>query len=604
MRIERTGEFVYEIARDDQMRVPGRVYAHASLFEQAGHEEALQQVANVATLPGIVTASIAMPDIHWGYGFPIGGVAAMDEADGVVSPGGVGFDINCGVRLVRTGLGVEDVRPRLEPLMHELMRRVPQGSGPHGALRLEEGELERLAEEGAAFLVERGYATEDDLAHTEEGGVMPGADASAVSRRALERGRTQVGSLGSGNHFLEVQVVDEVVDEEAASAFGVGPGQVVVMIHSGSRGFGHQVCTDHVGRMASVAARAGIELPDRQLACAPLGSPEAREYLAAMACACNFAFANRQMMLHEVRGAFERVFRASWERLGVELVYDVAHNIAKREVHVVDGEERALRVHRKGATRAFGPGSPDVPPDYRDVGQPVIIPGDMGTESWLLAGTEQAMRETFGSTCHGAGRLLSRHAARKVRSGAEVRRELEDAGIVVKAASVGGLAEEAPFAYKDVADVVDVVAAVGLAAQGRAHAAARRAQGLGRGCGGRPRGSAGAEPRRLALGRLDDRAVDLAQRVLRERALVRAREEGDHPLLALRHVHLQPVLRLVAPQLVDQREPLVDQVDDLEVVVADLVAELLHNRVVAGGAHCGPFVGGGLLRCCADGRRC
>jgi tRNA-splicing ligase RtcB len=463
MQIERTGEFIYEIAPEGRMRVPGRVYAHPSLFDQAGHEEALQQVANVATLPGIVSASIAMPDIHWGYGFPIGGVAAMDETDGVVSPGGVGFDINCGVRLVRTGLGIEDVKPRLEPLMNELMRRVPQGSGPHGALQLKDGELERLAEEGAAFLVRRGYAIEDDLAHTEEGGVMPGADAAAVSRRALERGRTQVGSLGSGNHFLEVQVVADVHDERAASAFGVGPGQVVVMIHSGSRGFGHQICTDHVGRMAGAAARAGIELPDRQLACAPLGSPEAREYLAAMACACNFAFANRQMMLHEVRGAFERVFRSSWERLGVELVYDVAHNIAKREAHVVDGKERALRVHRKGATRAFGPGNPEVPPEYRDVGQPVIIPGDMGTESWLLAGTDQAMRETFGSTCHGAGRLLSRHAARKVRSGAEVRRDLEDAGIVVKAASVGGLAEEAPFAYKDVAEVVGVVAAVGLA---------------------------------------------------------------------------------------------------------------------------------------------
>jgi tRNA-splicing ligase RtcB (3'-phosphate/5'-hydroxy nucleic acid ligase) len=462
MRLQRIGEFIYEIPAMDGMRVPGRVYAHATLFDQAGHDEALQQVANVAMLPGILNASIAMPDIHWGYGFPIGGVAAMDEADGVVSPGGVGFDINCGVRLIRTGLGVEDVRSRLEPLMSELMRRVPQGSGPHGALRLEEGELERLAEEGAAFLVKRGFATDNDLAHTEEGGVMPGADASAVSRRALERGRTQVGSLGSGNHFLEVQVVDDVFDDAAASAYGVGRGQVVIMIHSGSRGFGHQVCTDHLGRMAGAAARAGIELPDRQLACAPLSSPEARAYLAAMACACNVAFANRQMMLHEVRAAFEQVFRASWERLGVELVYDVAHNIAKREMHVVDGKKRAVRVHRKGATRAFGPGHPEVPPDYRAVGQPVIIPGDMGTESWLLAGTETAMRETWGSTCHGAGRRLSRHAARKVRSGAEVRRELEDAGIVVKAASVGGLAEEAPFAYKDVADVVGVVDAVGL----------------------------------------------------------------------------------------------------------------------------------------------
>jgi len=462
VNVERIGESAYEIRAEGAMRVPGRVYAHAGFFSQSGHEEALQQVANVATLPGILKASIAMPDIHWGYGFPIGGVAAMDESNGVVSPGGVGFDINCGVRLVRTGLGADDVRPRLEPLMHELMRRVPQGSGPHGALGLRDGELERLTEEGVAFLAKRGLATPDDIAHTEEGGVMPGADSSAVSRKAFDRGRTQVGSLGSGNHFIEVQVVDDVFDDRAASAFGVAAGQVVVMIHSGSRGFGHQICTDFLGRMAGAAARAGIELPDRQLACAPLDSPEAREYLAAMACACNFAFANRQMMLHEVRGAFERVFRASWERLEVELVYDVCHNIAKREVHVVGGAERAVRVHRKGATRAFGPGSPDVPEGYRDVGQPVIIPGDMGRESWLLAGTETAMRETWGSTCHGAGRLLSRRAARKVRSGAEVRRELEDAGIVVKAASVGALAEEAPFAYKDVADVVGVVEAVGL----------------------------------------------------------------------------------------------------------------------------------------------
>jgi tRNA-splicing ligase RtcB len=462
MRVEQTGEFVYEIPAEGDMRVPGRVYAHSGLFSQDGHEEALQQVANVATLPGVLSASIAMPDIHWGYGFPIGGVAAMDEADGVVSPGGVGFDINCGVRLVRTGLGDEEVRPRLESLMHELMRRVPQGSGPHGALGLKEGELERLAEEGAAYLVRRGLATPDDLAHTEEGGVMPGADAAAVSRKAFDRGRTQVGSLGSGNHFLEVQVVDDVLDEQAADAFGVRRGQVIVMIHSGSRGFGHQVCTDFLGRMAGAAARAGIELPDRQLACAPLGSPEAREYLAAMACACNFAFANRQMMLHEVRGAFEQVFRGSWERLGVELVYDVTHNIAKREVHLVAGRERVVRVHRKGATRAFGPGHPDVPEDYRDVGQPVIIPGDMGRESWLLAGTETAMRETWGSTCHGAGRLLSRHAARKVRSGAEVRRDLEADGLVVRCASVGSLAEEAPYAYKDVADVVNVVDVVGL----------------------------------------------------------------------------------------------------------------------------------------------
>ena len=462
MRVSRLGPHVYEIAREGAMRVPGRVYADESLFAQAGHEEALQQVANVATLPGVVTASIAMPDIHWGYGFPIGGVAAMDERDGVVSPGGVGFDINCGVRLVRTGLGVEEVRPRLEALMQELMRRVPQGSGPHGALELGERDLVRLAERGAPFLAQRGFATDDDLAHIEEGGVLAGADMAAVSAKAVARGRSQVGSLGSGNHFLEVQVVDEVLDEQAAGAFGVAPGQVTVMIHSGSRGFGHQVCTDYLSRMAQAAAQAGIELPDRQLACAPLASSAAREYLAAMACACNFAFANRQMMLHEVRGAFEQVFRSGWERLGVQLVYDVAHNIAKREVHLAGGRERAVWVHRKGATRAFGPGRPDVPADYRAVGQPVIIPGSMGTESWLLAGTDTAMRETWGSTCHGAGRALSRHAAKKLKSGADVRRELEHRGIVVKAGSVASLAEEAPYAYKDVAGVVGVVHDAGL----------------------------------------------------------------------------------------------------------------------------------------------
>jgi tRNA-splicing ligase RtcB (3'-phosphate/5'-hydroxy nucleic acid ligase) len=460
--VAQTGPFTYEIAAREGMRVPGRIYADPTLFAQAGHEEALQQVVNVAMLPGIVAASIAMPDIHWGYGFPIGGVAAMDEREGVISPGGVGFDINCGVRLARTALRADEVRPRAEALMHELMRRVPQGAGPHGALALRPAELRRLAEQGVPFLAGRGLATPEDVAHTEEGGHMPGADAGAVSDKALERGLSQVGSLGSGNHFLELQVVDEVVDEEAARAYGLAAGQVTVMIHSGSRGFGHQICTDHVARMAGVAARAGIELPDRQLACAPLASSEARAYLAAMACACNFAFANRQMMLHEVRGAFERVFKESWERLGVELVYDVAHNIAKREVHEVDGAERPLWVHRKGATRAFGPGRPEVPPDYRAVGQPVMIPGDMGTESWVLAGTGEAMRRTFGSTCHGAGRTLSRHAARKVKSGAQVRRELEDAGIVVRAASVGLLAEEAPYAYKDVAAVVNVVHEVGL----------------------------------------------------------------------------------------------------------------------------------------------
>ncbi len=461
LEIRRLDEYVWEVPAQGDMRVPGIVYAGRELFDQTGADEALRQVANVATLPGVVKASFAMPDIHWGYGFPIGGVAATDERDGVVSPGGVGFDINCGVRLVRTDLRRADVASRLEELLHELERRVPRGTGAHGALRLSPRELHRLLEEGVPFLAERGLATDDDLARTEEGGAVPGADADAVSQKALARGLPQVGSLGAGNHFLEVQAVDEVVDAVAAEAFGVAIGQVVVMIHSGSRGFGHQTCTDHLARM-NAPDRFGFELPDRQLACAPIGSPEGRDYLAAMACACNFAFANRQVMMNEVGAALEQVFGASRERLGVALVYDVAHNIAKRETHVVDGVERAVLVHRKGATRAFGPGRSDVPAEYRAVGQPVIIPGDMGRESWLLAGTDTAMRETFGSTCHGAGRLLSRGAARKLRSGPEVRRELEEQGILVHAASTGLLAEEAPYAYKDVARVVGIVEALGL----------------------------------------------------------------------------------------------------------------------------------------------
>jgi len=363
--IERLGEYVWRLPQTGDMRVPGVVYADRSLFDQSGHDEALQQVVNVATLPGIVKASIAMPDIHWGYGFPIGGVAAMDDVDGVVSPGGVGFDINCGVRLVRTGLRVDDVRPRLPELMHELMRRVPQGTGARGALRLSPSELRRLIEQGVPYLAERGLATERDLEHTEEGGRLDGADADAVTHKALQRGLLQVGSLGAGNHFLEVQVVADVADERAAEAFGVTPGQVVVMIHSGSRGFGHQTCTDHLARMDAAMRHYGYEPPDRQLACAPVRATEGRDYLAAMACAGNFAFANRQMMMHEVRHALAEIFGRAWERLGVELVYDVAHNIAKREIHVVDGVERPVWVHRKGATRAFGPGRPDLPADYR-----------------------------------------------------------------------------------------------------------------------------------------------------------------------------------------------------------------------------------------------
>jgi tRNA-splicing ligase RtcB len=459
---EQIAPYTYVLPPEGGMRVPGIVYAGEGLFAQAGAEQALQQVRNVATLPGILKASIAMPDIHWGYGFPIGGVAAMDDRDGVVSPGGVGFDINCGVRLVKTGLTRDEVQPRLPELMHEIMRRVPQGTGERGVLHLNEREFRRLIEQGVPFLAERGLATDDDLEHTEEGGSLPGAHAEAVTHKAVFRGHSQVGSLGAGNHFLEVQVVAEVHDTETAESFGIREGQIVVMIHTGSRGFGHQVCTDHLAHMAAAASRYGYELPDRQLACAPVRSPEGQDYLAAMGCAVNFAFCNRQVIMNEVRSAFELIFRRGWPKLGMELLYDVAHNIAKREQHDVNGEKRPVWVHRKGATRAYGPGSEQVPAVFRDVGQPVIIPGDMGRESWLLAGTETAMRETWGSTCHGAGRLMSRGAAKKVKSGHEVRRELEEQGIVVKARSVALLAEEAPYAYKDVSGVVAVVDAVGL----------------------------------------------------------------------------------------------------------------------------------------------
>ncbi len=454
---------VWRIEPHGEMRVPGIVFASADLLEQARESEALQQVVNVAALPGIVGASLAMPDIHWGYGFPIGGVAALRVDDGVVSPGGVGFDINCGVRLVTTGLDEDEVRPRADELVHGLMRRVPQGTNDRGALTVTPRELTEVVERGVPWLVERGLATERDVAHTEESGVVSGASAEAVSRKAVERGRTQLGSLGAGNHFIELQIVAEVLDTGVAAAWGVRLGQVVVMIHSGSRGFGHQICTEYVQRMAGAAARFGISLPDRQLSCAPVRSHEGADYLAAMAAAANFGFANRQMILHEVRLELEQVFRRPWERLGVELLYDVAHNIARREVHEVDGAPTELLVHRKGATRAFGPGRAELPPEYRGTGQPVIIPGDMGSESWLLAGQDAAMRESFGSTCHGAGRRLSRAAARKVKSGVEVRRDLEARGIVVRSQSSNLLAEEAPYAYKDVGEVVNVVAAVGLA---------------------------------------------------------------------------------------------------------------------------------------------
>jgi len=460
--IERIDEFSWRLPLEGGMRVPGVVYADAALLEQARGDVSLQQVRNVATLPGIVGASLAMPDIHQGYGFPIGGVAAVDAADGVVSPGGVGFDINCGVRLLRTGFDAGDVAPRIPDLLHELQRRIPTGNNDRGVLSLPAQDLARLVERGVPWLAERDLASDADLERIEDGGALPGASAEPVSQKALERGRTQLGSLGAGNHFLELQVVDRVDDEATADAFGVAEGQLTVMIHTGSRGFGHQVCTDHLRRLAGLARREGYDLPDRELAWAPLSTEEGREYLAAMAAAANFAFCNRQVITAEVRAAFERFARLPWERLGIEVVYDVAHNIAKWEEHEVRGVRRRLLVHRKGATRAFGPGRAELPACYRETGQPVIVPGDMGSESWLCVGTGEAERRTFGSACHGAGRRLSRSAARKQVDGVALRHELEARGISVRSSSPGLLAEESPQAYKDVDAVVGVVVGAGL----------------------------------------------------------------------------------------------------------------------------------------------
>ncbi len=423
-----------------------------------------QQVANVACLPGIVKASLAMPDIHYGYGFPIGGVAAMDMDSGVVSPGGVGYDINCGVRLIRTDLNLEDVQPRLNDLITAMYEFVPAGVGSKGAIRLSNAELDKVMVEGASWAVTHGYGTPEDLEAIEEGGRLTGADPTGLSPEARKRAESQLGTLGAGNHFLEAQVVEEIRDAATARAMGIfEEGQITVMIHTGSRGFGYQVCDDSLVVMQRAVNKYGINLPDRQLACAPLDSPEARMYLAHMACAANYAWANRQVIAHRVREAFESTFKLGAAKLGLQTVYDVAHNIAKIEEHTVDGRPRRVCVHRKGATRAFAPGRPELPESYRGIGQPVIVPGDMGRASFLLVGTQQAMEETFGSACHGAGRELSRSAALRKSSSGQVYERLRAQGIVVMATGKKTLAEEAPDAYKDVSDVVEVCDGAGIA---------------------------------------------------------------------------------------------------------------------------------------------
>ena len=464
LEVRRMDEHRWLVPRQGKMRVDGIIYADARLMEDIRGDEAVQQVANVAMLPGIVGRSIGMPDIHWGYGFAIGGVAAFDpDEGGVISPGGVGYDINCGVRLLRSDLTVEETRKHVPALMDELFTSIPAGVG-RGYKKhvLSDTDVRRVLLGGARWAVEEGYGRGEDLERIESGGAFDGADPDRVSERAIQRGRDQVGTVGSGNHFIEVGWVDEVYDESAAHVLGLDPGTVTIFIHSGSRGLGYQVCDDYLDLMLKAASRYGIELPDKQLACAPLDSHEAHRYLAAMRAAANYAFANRQMMAHRVREAFERTFGRSEEDLGLDLVYDVSHNNAKYERHVVDGREREVCVHRKGATRAFPPGHPDLAERFRELGQPVLIPGDMGRYSFVLLGTQGAYDETFGSTCHGAGRRMSRSKAKKSVRGRDLRREFEDLGIEVRASSGATVAEEVPEAYKDVADVVGVVHAAGI----------------------------------------------------------------------------------------------------------------------------------------------
>jgi tRNA-splicing ligase RtcB len=462
MELERIDEVRVRIPRDERrgMRTDVVVYANERLIGQIRKDLSLEQAMNVATLPGIVGPSLAMPDIHQGYGFPIGGVAATDWETGVVSPGGVGFDINCGVRLVRTSLPADDVRPRLRDLVNQAFRDVPCGTGGEGPVRIGKQQLEEVLVKGAQWMVDNGYGEQRDTEYTEERGCLAGADAAHVSARAAERGRPQLGTLGSGNHFLEVQRVESVFDAEAARAMGLEENAAVVLIHCGSRGLGHQVCTDYLAQMGAAMKRYHITLPDRQLACVPTQSPEGQAYLAAMRASANFAWANRQAILHFLRGSFRRVFG---EDARLDLVYDVCHNIAKRERHRMDGETLDVLVHRKGATRAFAPGHRELPAAYRHIGQPVLVPGSMGTASWVLAGAEGAMRETFGSVCHGAGRLMSRAAARRGRDAREVQRKLEEQGILVRSETRDGILEEVPDAYKDVDEVIEVVHQAGLA---------------------------------------------------------------------------------------------------------------------------------------------
>ena len=438
------------------MRTDGIIYASERLLKSIKEDQAPEQVANVATLPGIVGNSLAMPDIHWGYGFPIGGVAAIDIEGGVISPGGVGYDINCGVRVLRSDLTLNDIKGKIKEIVNGLYTNIPSGVGSTGKIRINETELNQVLLKGSKWALNKGFGWKEDIELTEESGCLHGANPDKVSRRAKERGTPQLGTLGSGNHFLEIQEVIEIYDEKIADGLGLFKEQITIMIHSGSRGLGYQVCDDYIRVMNSATLKYGITLPDRQLCCAPINSQEGRDYFSAMACAANYAWANRQCIAHWTREVFEKVLQTPAERLGLGQIYDVAHNIAKFEEHLILGKLKKLCVHRKGATRAFAKGNKDIPEKYKEIGQPVLIPGDMGRNSYILVGTEKAMEESFGSSCHGAGRLMSRKQAKRTIGDDELRRELEKKGIIVRAASRGVLTEEAPEAYKDVNLVVEV----------------------------------------------------------------------------------------------------------------------------------------------------
>ncbi len=464
--LRKTGACRYEIPSDYKpgMRVPGVIYADGPILDALRLDEAPEQVANVAFLPGIIGASLAMPDIHLGYGFAIGGVAATSAEDGVISPGGVGYDINCGVRILTSRISVAEARGKIEDLVRALFSAIPSGVGSEGALKTTRPDLVKICTNGASWAVERGFGRRADIEFCEENGVMKQADPDAVSDKAFKRGLGQVGTLGSGNHFIEISEIEEIYDRDIAAAYGLEKGFCALQIHSGSRGFGHQVCTDYISVMRDAVKRYGIDLPDRQLACAPVKSPEGRRYFGAMAAAANYAWVNRQVMTHLARQAISRVLGPPDTELGLDLLYDVAHNIAKMEKHAWqrEGPARLVCVHRKGATRAFGPGHPEIPQDYRKHGQPVLVPGDMGRCSFVMVGTEHAMQETFGSCCHGAGRTMSRASAKKGLRGQELAAELRAKGIFVKAQSMKSLVEEAPSAYKDVSLVVDIAEQAGL----------------------------------------------------------------------------------------------------------------------------------------------